>query len=305
MNRPQRSRELAIALTASLISIIVTLLSVLITVVESNNTRYAVPALYFFLAAALACLAAVYLFVFLHDLRTTQRDLDHATLLERTSPTFVTFRRRVDEFLLYPHGRASLTWDFELASDLGESLTELSFPIIAELVPDRQSPLAVVELLEMNGEEQDIADAYRIVERYAPLTPMDESLPKVVTEHGLLRVPISLPNGRATCRVRVRMRFEQLYQPPFERAWLLVDIPYVTEQLIVTISAPGRFVRRDLREGGTTITATSALMDTVDPVDTRRQSQLCRQAGASVVWDSPSAKIGYRYRVYFRLEEQA
>jgi hypothetical protein len=304
----QRSKEFLRTLVVSLISIAATLLSVLISISTGiSNSRYAVPALYVFLVSTLALCAGIYLSAYLQDLKVARRDFANAQLLERVVPTFIMFRRRVDTFSVERDGDAMLTWDFELSSSLGASLTELNFPIVAEyedVIIREESPLVVAEYVETNGERQDASDAYRVMERHALLS--DKGVPtRRLTEHALLRVPIALEDDSSVCRVRVTLRFCQLFRMPQDRKWLIIDVPYSTERLTVTINSPGQTVRRDLRQGGVTLAAAASLLNTTDVVETSKQNQLCRQIGSSIVWETESAKIGYRYRLFFQLESFA
>jgi hypothetical protein len=299
-DRPQLSSTLV----ASLLSVLATLLAVLLT--EStglNNAKYAVPALYVFLIAVLAYLGSSYLSAYIADIKKLHQEMGTVDIVSRAIPTFVTFRRREDSLVINDNGDGVLTWEFELASSPDESITELNFPIFGEISPEtRAGEWVEIELIEVNEQTQEIVDAYRTVERRYSVDEAGE-MSATIVEYGLLRVPVELERGRDICRVRVRMRFLGVFPLMYSKETFFIDIPYITERLRVAIAAEGRAVRRSPRAGGSTLVAMSGLMNTVDPQETNRQNSLCRQSGPALMWETDAPKLGYRYNIYFRVEE--
>jgi len=301
----QRRAELSYALVASILSIIVTLLSVLISVsFGTHNANYAIPAVYIGLVVSLMALGAIYLAAYRVDLARTQNDIRDAERLSRVVPTLITFRRRSDTLVVERDGNGILTWDFELSSDPSVTVTELNFPFYLE-VPSKNAPPrpVIIDSVEVNGEFHEPQGVYEFVERRVPVSHGGTTAAYLV-EYGRLRVPVDLGQGREICRVRVRIKLYGVLLTHVPTNYLLVDIPYVTEQLVVTIMSPSSTVRKYLGRGGVALEVSAGLMDTPDPTEIAIQNHQCRQAGPALIWETDSSKLGYRYKLYFQLQAQ-
>ena len=290
------------ALVASLLSILVTLLGVLLTAtLKPANSRYAIPVLYLLVCTTLIIIGFVYLYAYMADLRNLRREIAHYATLERLVPTYVVFKRRVDTLVVEPNGDAMLTWEFDLASNSRQHITQLTFSIYVELPPDRPpEPSVVVQAIEVNGQSRGTEGVYQLIEKR---TPMDRPWEKhKAIEFGLLRVPVDLERGHEECNVKVIMRHYKVYSQPFQVVPMFVEIPYLTEQLRVTIRTKGFAVRRP-PGAGQTITAMSSLMHTEDLEEATAQGALCMQHGTQLVWETDCPKLGYHYKIFFHLEK--
>ena len=299
-----RRRQFTTAFVASIVSIVVTLLGIVLTQASaSRNGRYAVPALYVFIVAGLLLLGLLHLRAYIGDLFEIRRGLRDYEIFRRSVPTLVTFRNREDTLTVEPSGDGLLAWSFELVANSLEHIVELTFPIYVEVPADDPPPQPItVEQIEVNGRRRSITDVYKPIEKRHPLDrPTDE---RVVIEYGLLRVPVELEAGRRFCRVRVTMRLAKAYLHQFRLDPLFIEIPYVTEKLCVRVRSRGLSVRpRPEEAGGPTVMAMSSQMHTFDPTDSTKQSNLCKEHGGELLWETDSPKLGYQYKVFFRVEQ--
>jgi hypothetical protein len=304
MDRRPEARQARYALIASILSLALSAALGLIGEARGlNNSRYAVPGLYVLMVLLLALVATYVLGAYLSDLRRTAQSLEAVEVLRKAIPTLVTFKRREDTLVVHPNGDGVLTWEFELASNPDESISELTFPIYAEVSSENPPPAPItVLLIEVDGRPRGIADAYSLVEERIPKDRTDA--PSEIIEYGLLRVPVDLERGRDSCHVRVQIKFASVFRHLFSRDPMFVDIPYLTERLTVSVNSTGYAVRRSpLAPDGNTVVAMSAMMHTVDQAETSFQTSLSRQRGSALVWETDAPKLGYSYKFWFRLEE--
>jgi len=284
------------------LSIVVTLLGVLLTKAAiPGNSRYAIPALYLAIIVALLILGFVHVNAHIAELRRLRREITGADTLDRLVPTYVRFKRREDLLVVEPNGNATLTWNFELVCDSHQHITELTFSIYAEVPAEKPpEPAIMVERIEVNGQARETVGVYQLVEKRKPMDrPPNE---QKIIQFGLLRIPVDLERGHERCNVRVVTKHYCAYPRVFDVAPLFVDIPYLTEQLRVTVVAKGYAVRRPPGKSPP-VEAMSSLMHTEDSEEANRQSMLCTQQGSQLVWSTDSPKLGYHYKVFFRLEQ--
>ena len=203
--RPAR-KQVSSTLVASLLSIVVTLLGVILTkAAMPGNSQYAIPALYLLIVVALIVLGFVHLNAHMTEIRGLRGEITGADTLDRLVPTYVVFKRREDILVVEPNGNATLTWNLELTCDSRQHITELTFSIYAELPAERPpEPAIMVECIEVNGQVRETVGVYELVEKRIPMDrPPDES--KII-QFGLLRIPVDLERGRESCNVKVVTR---------------------------------------------------------------------------------------------------
>jgi hypothetical protein len=225
--------------------------------------------------------------------------------LRRVIPTLVTFTRREDQLIVDTNGDGILTWTFHLVADLGRDISELTFPVYVEIPLKQIVDRAItVEAVEVNGESRDPTGMYREVEKRYPDNRLPDD-PEMI-QYAQVTIPVPLRRGQAECQIRVRLRLWNTFPHLKTAEALFVDIPYVTEQLRVEISAEQHLVRipyHEPEEPTSAVRAASSLMQTFDSDESLLQSRLCKEREGRLVWITNSAKLGYHYRVYFRLSE--
>jgi hypothetical protein len=297
--------KISSALVSSLLSVAATLLAVLLTEVQLPAEReYATFVVFSFFIATLVILTLVYLGAYLADLQAARAEVESSKVIRDSFPTLVSFRRRTEVLEVSAAGDGVLTWDFDLESDLEESVPILTFPVLAETDPSRQRWTSIsIDHIRVNGIEQDASAAFRPAEERILVRDMEglsRNVPMI--EYGLLHVPVELERGRRSSQVEVKMQMKGLFREARKMEVLFIDIPYFTRDLIVTIRSPDGPVRRSPELSGRTVLALSGLMDTADWAETARQDSQCQQVGDTLVWKAQTPKLGYRYKLYFRLE---
>jgi hypothetical protein len=233
--------------------------------------------------------------------RITPTVVDSQQALVRAIPQLVAFKRREDHLLVKPNGDGILSWYFELRADPNESINELILPVYVEIPSHETIRRAIlVEAIEVDGAAQETRGALQLIERRQPMDrPPGE--PEVV-EYEHLSIPVNLERGRDSCRVYVRVRMLDTFPHAFTMEPLFIDIPYFTEQLQVRIESEQHSVRLPLSEGTEIVTAMSSLMRLPDTSEAELQSALCQEEGRALIWRTDSAKLGYQYKIFFKLE---
>ena len=307
----RNTRNIPASLTASVIGIIVTLIAVVIS--ELTGLKEAsefLPFVYGALGVAVVFLVGVNVRAYVRDVNAARAayvaDLDaaraqlhFAELVDHAIPELVTFTSREDVLTLEPDGNARLEWRFDLASPRAEVISDLTFPIYAEVDPETDDWDAIsVELVELDEEELHLTLEPREMRR-----SVDTKRPSL--QYYVLRVPVELGENRESCSLRVILRLNGVFPQATDMEAFYVDIPYLTEALRVQLLAPGGKVYRPLKDGVSSVEAMSGLMEVPDPAESASQSKSCKRVGPTLVWTTKAPKLGYRYKVCFRLESES
>jgi hypothetical protein len=286
---------------ASVISVLITLLAVVAS--DANDLKEAdkvLPVVYVLIALASAVLIGVYAEAFIREFRAERKKLKFATLLTNTTPTFVSFTSREDLLTLRASGDATLEWHFELSVPQDISITNLPIPIYT--VIDTESDgggdydwgRISLETVEVNGEVQNSGQLSRQELRLAQV----QDRPSF--QRWVLNVPVDLGEGKGSCSLKIRLTLRGVFTSAGDIETFYVDIPYLTESLIVTVCAPECKVREPIDIGA--IHAASASMEAEDAREAVSQSEKCRAVGPALVWKTAAPKMGYRYMLRFRVE---
>lgn len=282
------------ALVASLMSVVVTLLGVVITEASGlNEAKYVLPLAYTGLCVALVVLAGIYIAAHVGDLQAERRELHFGNLVNRAIPKLVSFERRQDILIIKADGSAELEWHFELTAPRKEAISELTFPIYGEVESvEKWREFVFLDSVEVNGEEHN-----GVLEQRELRKSLKEGHPSLL--YSLLRVPVDLGKGKESCSLRVRLRLEGIFLRINDWEAFYVDIPYLTESLEVTIRPESGRVQQPLRDGGV-IEAMSGLMEVPDAEESASQAKHCSQVHNALVWKTHTPKLGYRYQVRFQ-----
>jgi len=297
--RPEEEsgRTTPAALIASLVSVVVTLLGVVITEASGlNEAGFVLPLAYGSLGVALFILAGIYGNAFLADLRAERRKLHFGTLVNRAIPKLVVFAKREDILTIRADGNANLEWRFDLVAPRREAISELTFPIYGEVDDLSAAPTDFVEIecVEVNGEVQTGKLEPRELRK-----SLTKGRPSLL--YSVLRVPVDLGVGKESCSLRVRLGLKGIFPRVADWEAFYVDIPYLTEELQVTVRSDAGRVRRPLRDGAV-VTAMSGLMEVFDDAESASQAVRCNPVGEALVWKTRTPKLGYRYQVRFQCQ---
>jgi hypothetical protein len=294
---PQRGKT-SWSFTASLVAIAISTLTFLLSQLDVGG-GLATAVVYVFFAAAVATLVLVQLKERAQELRDAKEDLDLEETVKETIPTNLWFRRRTDVLTLGDGGDAELEWDFELALPGDDGESRLNFPIFAESDgSDTEYPIAV-KSIKVDGVARETRDALEPIEFRKSLVPGRPS-----SQYAVLTVPVGLgPMHGDSCRVQITLAFNGVFRNAFDDDSWSVDIPHVTESLEVTIRAPQKRVGLPVNTDNP-VEAISALMDVPDHEESTEQSKQSDYVEDSLHWKTTSPKLGYRYKVHFRVESR-
>jgi hypothetical protein len=293
----ENGRTTPAALIASLLSVVVTLLGVVITEASGlNEAGFVLPLAYGSLGVALFILAGIYGNAFLFDLRAERRKLHFGTLVNRAIPKLVVFAKREDVLTIGENGNASLEWRFDLVAPRGEPISELTFPIYGEVddLSTAQADFVEIECVEVNAEVQT-----GVLEPRELRESLTTGRPSLL--YSVLRVPVDLGDGKESCSLRVRLRLKGIFPRAADWEAFYVDIPYLTEELQVTLRSQAGRVQRPLGDGAV-VRAMSGLMEVPDDAESASQAVRCNPIGRALVWKTSTPKLGYRYQVRFQCQ---
>jgi hypothetical protein len=199
-------------------------------------------------------------------------------------------------------GNATLHWTFDIRNDDGEEMAELHLPIYAAVSPDID-PTEAVRVSELRVDTDRIRAPDEYVSTADVRSPVQEGTG--TWTRGVLRVPVQFGPSQRQRRIQATVHFKGAFAPAATPSGcsFQVDIPYVTEQLEVYIRSDRQIGIYGLRDRA--VEAGSALMGDLDYQETRRRSAEYRDnedpTGRTLVWRAYMPKLGYRYRVSFRL----
>jgi hypothetical protein len=291
---PETDRTARSALIASLLSVVITLLGVVITEASGlDEVDRVLPLAYGGLVVALLALSGVYVSAYVSDLRAERRGLHFGTLVNRAIPTLVTFSRREDVLTMKDNGDANLEWRFDLVAPQEEAISELTFPIYGEVADaEKSSDFVEIESVEVNGQQRS-----GVLEQRELRRSLREDRPSLL--YSVLRVPVDLGEGEERCSLRVRLQLNGIFPRAADWEAFYVDIPYLTEDLRVILRSEDSRVQRPL-DGGGVVKAMSGLMEVSDEAESASQTTRCHQVGETLIWTTITPKLGYRYQVRFQ-----
>ncbi len=239
----------------------------------------------------------------LNEERAAKDDME---ALQQSLPMMVRFKRRADTMTIQDHeGTALIHYDVDLESPSEDDITKLDWPIVVDLDKGGADYGKRVELksLKLN----DIVRS--TVHRYHPRqqrSGTDSDPPK---EYGVLTLPVELQKGVSTCNLKFELELKKVFgnaskESGVKEDYLIVDIPYVTDNLHVEINiapAAGKSVQPAHRPSP--IDAGSLAMETSDLGETYRQGQTLKAIDQKISWKTSFPKLGYRYKVWFYIIE--
>lgn len=220
----------------------------------------------------------------------------------KTVPDVVRFVERSDHLTVDAEGNGRFRLDYLIESNVDDAIHQLSFPVTFDVNDTSVEPgdLLSVERIEVNN--QQIACSGRYKPRRV-CTVLAGPAPKVV-EYGVLSVPVNLSVGVLSCRVSVELVMKKAFTQLANEETIIVDVPYVTENLTVSIatSRPGGVC--ELLEGREPIDARSEMMELGDRNESTTRSNEIQAHGREILWKTKYPKLGYRYTLWFKVTER-
>jgi hypothetical protein len=239
-------------------------------------------------------------------------NLDERRLSAAVVPQFIRMTERIDTFTLLDDLKSiRLGWYFRIDTDLLSPLADIFFPINADIYQSEadyvgnKSSVISVESVKVNGEEQGGTAAYSPL-RLSRSHPLASLAP--LGEHGILKVRVNLSQGRQVgLEITISMLIQDAFQKSLEKEFVIVDIPFLTESLEVSVNAPRGY--KVVRASPFTLQATAREMYEMDEEETTQQNKLLTVDKTSLVWrcgiTTKPPKLGYRYLLYYKVIKDA
>jgi hypothetical protein len=226
-------------------------------------------------------------------------------------PLLVTFERRVETVTVSNDGDGIFESEHRVRYNGNDEhdITRLHFPILIDLQGGKDGEPGdnvLVESVQVDGLEEQVTGSYEPQERRQPMKATEGQEP-VWQEYGVVRVPVELNRNKRIAEVHIRIKLKSIFKESAAGGdYVIIDIPYVTESLSIAVKAedPKQAVRRRIANDST-IEATCEMMDLRDGIEESRQSPSIRLKSHQLRWETGTAKIGYRYRLWFHVSPRA
>jgi hypothetical protein len=259
------------------------------------------------MALAFVAAVAVYIYSAAEEWRVASEELKHerealsraerANRLSAILPNFLLMTHREDHYVIGSQGSGLLRWKFHLEHPNAVGRRTLTLPIYAErrkeLDATPSKSVFTVKSLKVNSIPQPTVGAYE-------MKGLRSNGGKPQEEIGVVSVKLDL-TGTTHSEVEVELSFACSYPDLARDESVFVDVPYITEHLMVSVAAEeGRLAVVPLTSVPT-IHAFAGEHGVEDTEETYRQDRSLHQVGAALRWNTEYPKLGHRYRVWFRL----
>ncbi len=239
----------------------------------------------------------------------TEKQANDEVVMESV-PTLIRFRSRTDIFTIGSDGGTTLTWLFEVEKGLRQGWKTFEFPIVTEArgfddgpsgeEPAPSFPVRVANIT-VDGEDRTNSAVLMFEERRS-LVATQRHL-----DYSRLSVPVRLEEGNSRATIEITLVFDQVGRASAKLDFAVVDVPYVTDNLRVEVhhADPDCTIALPINTSGSVderpIQASLAMMGFTDSRETEIESEKLVADRGVLVWKTHAPKLGYRYRVGFRV----
>jgi hypothetical protein len=217
-------------------------------------------------------------------------------------PSLVTFLERTDTIKVTDAGDGIFEsfYQVEYNSDDDAGIHHLHFPVILDLVGMEEESGGNVEVqsILVDGVRKSTHDAYSAREIRKPHNPNRGTLPQ---EYGIVNVPVELNSQHKRAAIILKVKYKSIFKSHRTGDYVIVDIPYVTKELNVSIHAENNNSEVVPSPGPHTIEAKCEMMELEDRIEEIHQLPNVSNKPKSIEWHTKNAKIGYRYRLHFQV----
>ena len=237
-------------------------------------------------------------------------------ILRDSVPTLIRFRSRSDTFTIEPSGHISLRWQFEIDKGLRQGWKLFEFPIITDdrgfgedEDEDESAPAPTfslkVQSVAVDGKDMTRSSVLQFEERRSLVAT------KRHLDYSRLSIPVRLEEGKSRAKLDIKLIFEKKVTKAGELEFVVVDIPYVTEKLQVAVRhADARCsivppVNTLGEVDDRPILASFAMMGFTDSWETELEADNLVAESGMLIWTTNAPKLGYRYRIKFRVINNA
>jgi hypothetical protein len=224
-------------------------------------------------------------------------------------PQFIRFIHRRDVVTIVDAETVVYNYSVTIETKRDEACTSLLLPIEFDLgftkkdKDDRDFYRNAVEMvyLEVDGRRKPTDATVRFRELRKVIPDSAHDIPKGVTIYGLLDIPVPLGIGYTRCKVQLEFIARKAFPKLFQREFIYIDIPYVTENMDIRIEgAKDLRVRGVEGENGEIVEAKSHFLQRIDHAETLEEKKNLHEWQTGIVWRTQYPKIGYRYVVWFQ-----
>jgi hypothetical protein len=242
------------------------------------------------------------------DLREAVKNRTQCLKAIEKVPSLVIFKKRSDAITVYPNGDALFEYSHTVAIESDQVKPILHFPVLVDLDQKATEFGRRVQLEDIivNNVRIPTHGAYTSKEVRHP-NPCLPNNP-VPTEYGVVSVPVKLGQGYNECDLVMRFRLKGVFTNSSVRDYVIVDIPYMTEELEVRIMPQDAnesvILLERMDDARLFIDAYGEMMDMYDHRESLMQSESIRHKNEVIVWRTSMAKLGYRYKLWFRIAKR-
>ncbi len=287
-------------ITTNVLAFIIGVLFSLLQVLEFIEKRDFVYACYFLSAMGVLLVVGSYLSEITLKLSEAVDEYN----LSEALPTFLKISSRKDTFELQRDGTAILQWEFLVEADLASinyGINEFSLPIYFERNPNITTDNEIaLEVISLSVDQRSLPTTQLYVPREIRKSLNNkEALP---TEFGSLMIPVGLTQKNSRCRIDLTVRLKGAFSNLFHSEYAIIDMPYITEYISVTVLPPPGCLIHKLPENQMLI-VTSVQAENIDLEETLAKRSDIVVNDNRFTWETKFPKLGYRYRLYFRVSD--
>jgi hypothetical protein len=301
---PEKRTDLREILLTNIIVLTFSIIGGLIAIQGAIPPAHLVYFLYVSFGLCMFSLILVYLNIMTRQFIRIKREAELTQMVLNALPTFYRMTRRQDRFVVGDTGSVTLHWDFDLEMDLEEPLRDILFPVFAECHKpgEGHGSAVVIDTLTVNGRSENVGHCYSPKQIRAPFHGVTGGNEPSM-EFGILKVPVDFVRGKGRCSIAVQMTIHNAFPNVLSKEFVIVDIPSITERLEVIIEGSAGYLVRPSDLVDDTILATVSTVEFRDLAETHKQNRNWQVKNDSIVWNCEFPKIGYRYLVFFRIEQ--
>ncbi len=262
-----------------------------------------------FVLVLLGCIIAGILFQILLDIKHNLRQMSMVGQnVVNKVPFLVVFTYRHESISVSDDGDGvfECRHRVEYNGTLGNGIGTLNFPVIFDLKDPTAAPGSWIEVqsLTIDGKPNSTHGIYKAQEKRTVYSGEGGQTSGHTREYGIIQVPVNLNINNRYSEIHFRLLFKGVFDGSDHGDYVIVDIPYLTNSLVIRIhsSQSGSYIGRAV--GKQNVEANCEMMELEDLVEGNFQSQNVRESQAYIEWRTDRAKIGYRYSLWFRSVKQ-
>jgi len=299
--------QLIYVLMSNLFVFIITILGLVLSDIKQIDVHILFYICIFVVAGLSLFLFVIYLSTSVNELKIISQDIrNNNKQLSSLSAisNYVIFESRTDIFEIGTDGNGELTWRFKIIRNTQQVVNEVNMPIFAEHLRGRTAQKKAVEIIEVliDGEKPNPMDIYIPQFIRMPIHSNTKEVRSV--ELGNIRIPVNMTGSKTSVSVKIKMLLNGVFNEALKGEFALIDFPYLTEHFLLKLSSKSPDYIVIPFDDQTSKTVIEALRDNNENVDVDEmliQAENWKYLDGQMIWETRYPKLGYNYRVKFRL----